>query len=250
MSAKLYRVARPLEGAQTSSGEKQCRQRGRSGTPRYAVGDMYVSHAAQRSSINLCSSAPAKKGALASSGTGIGFAAVTAVLRMGLLVLVLAEDRGGVEVEDPAVARHEHVVVLGRLTRAALTARLDHALRQRREPPHVVGRQLAATGVAGQRTARSELAVGDERAALSLLAEPVVLERHQDRVRVAVVELEHVDVRQLDTRLSEGERPGFGGAGVDGGVALGARRVAGGALPEPPEVHRRLPQFARVPGRG
>src|ERR1700737_4613710 len=156
---------------------------------------MNVSHDRQRSSISLPSSAPAKKGALASSGTGIGLAAA-GVLVMAFLNLVLAEDRGGVEIEDAAVAGHEHVIVRRRLALTGLAPRLDHALRQRREAPHVVGRQLASAGVARQRAPGSELPVGDERAALALLAEPVVLERDENRVRVTVVELEHVDLRQ------------------------------------------------------
>src|SRR5215216_6809690 len=87
------------------------------------------------------------------------------------------QDRRRVPVERAAVAADEHEVVVRHLALAAVAARLDHALRERREPPHVERRELAAAGVRRQRPARTELAVLDERAAFALLAEAVVLER-------------------------------------------------------------------------
>src|SRR6185369_1088145 len=94
-----------------------------------------------------------------------------------LLSGACAEDRGRVPVEDAAVPADEDEVVLVDLPLAALSARLDHSFGERREAPHVVGRELSAARVRRQRPVRRELAVLDEGAALSLRAEAVVLER-------------------------------------------------------------------------
>ena len=95
-----------------------------------------------------------------------------------------------------------------------------------------------------------ELAVRDERAAFALRAEAVVLERDEDGVRVAVVELEHVDVVERDAGHAQRELAGAPGAGVDGRLAPGALVVAGSGLAEAEQVHRRLAQVARALGRG
>src|SRR6185503_8704280 len=156
------------------------------------------------------------------------------------LCVVRAEDRGRVEVQGAAVSGDEYVAVVLDLAPAAVAAGLDHALRERREAPHVVRGELAATGVAGQVAAGPEPAVGDERAALALRAEAVVLEGDEDGVRVAVVELEDVDVGELDTRLAQRELAGPRRAGVDRRLAPGPRRIPGRALAEAAQVHRRL----------
>src|ERR687887_246036 len=95
--------------------------------------------------------APSKKGVLASSGTGTGRAAST-VTSGGML----AQDRRRVEVEDAPVAAREHDIVLRDLAPAGLAARLDDRLRERREAPHVVGGELPAAGVGGERSAGAE----------------------------------------------------------------------------------------------
>src|SRR3954452_1670688 len=250
MITKLYSAARPLEGAHSTSPEKQATQRERTGAPMPAWGDMNVLHARQRRNISVSASAPSKKGALDSSGTGTGFSAVAIEVDMSVASLVRAEDRRGVERQDAAVAGDEDVVVLVDLPLARLAARLDHALRERREAPHVVRGQLAAAGVARQRAPRPELAVGDEVAAFALGAIPVVLERDEDRVRVAVVQLEHVDIGQLDAGLTQRHRPRLGGARVDARIAIAAPGVAGRALAEAAQVDRRLAKLARPLRRG
>jgi hypothetical protein len=80
MTAKLWSVARPLEGAHSSAAAKQPTQRGRTGTPMYAVGDWNIPQAPQRSNINWPRRAPAKNGWLAASATGTGLAGVASVL--------------------------------------------------------------------------------------------------------------------------------------------------------------------------
>src|SRR6266516_3427550 len=111
---------------------------------------------------------------------------------------MLAEDRRRVVVEDAAVAAREHDVVALDLSLARLATRLDHRLRERCEAPHVVGGELPAARVGWKRAAGPELAVRDEGAAFTLLAEAVVLERDEDGVGVAVVQLEDVDVVARD----------------------------------------------------
>src|SRR3954453_22100421 len=212
MITKLYSAALPLEGAHSISPEKQATQRGRTGAPMPAMGDMKVLHERQRRNMSVSASAPSKKGALASSGTGTGFAAVAIDVDTSVASLVRAEDRRGVEREDAAVAGDEDVVVLVDLALTGLAARLDHALRERREAPHVVRGQLAAARVARQRAARPQLAVGDEVAPFPLGAVAVVLERDEDCVRVAVVQFEHVDIGQLDAGLTQSRRARLGGA--------------------------------------
>src|SRR4051794_2207400 len=250
MITKLYSAARPLEGAHSTSPEKQATQRDRTGAPMPAMGDMNVLHARQCRNMSVSASAPSKKGALDSSGTGTGFADVAIEADMSGASLVRAEDRRGVERQDAAVAGDEDVIVLVDLALTGLAARLDHALRERREAPHVVRGQLAAARVARQRAARPQLAVGDEVAAFALRAVAVVLERDEDRVRVTVVQLEHVDVGQLDAGLTQGHRPRCGGTRVDARIAVAAPGVARRALAEAAQVDRRLAQIARALRRG
>src|SRR3954465_699917 len=97
MITKLCSVARPPAGAHSRSPEKQLTQRGRTGAPMPAIGDMYVVHARQRRSISLPSSAPSKNGALGSSGTGTGLAGAAVEVVISGASLVRAEDRRRVE---------------------------------------------------------------------------------------------------------------------------------------------------------
>src|SRR5881409_2922661 len=99
------------------------------------TGHMNAPHARQRCSMSSPLAAPAKNGALASSGIGTGRCDWT--LASGGM---FAQDHRRVVVEDAAVAAREHDVVLLDLPLARLAARLDHRLRERREAPHVVRR--------------------------------------------------------------------------------------------------------------
>ena len=93
----------------------------------------------------------------------------------------------------------------------------------------------------------AELAVLDERAALALRAEAVVLERHEDGVRVAVVDLEDVDVVELDARPSRSASSPERFAPVLMPGSRPARWLSPGArLAEAEQVHRRLLQVARA----
>src|SRR5690349_9021310 len=103
---------------------------------------MNAPHARQCCSISSPRAAPAKKGALASSGTGTGRCDCS-VASGGML----AQDRRRMEVEDAAVAARDHDVVPFDLSLAGLAARLNDRLRERREAPHVERRELPAAGV-------------------------------------------------------------------------------------------------------
>jgi hypothetical protein len=131
-----------------------------------------------------------------------------------------------VEVKGAAVAADEDVVV-GCLAVAGLAAGLNDGFGEGGEAPHVVAGELSASGVGGQLAAGCELAVGDEWSTIALGAEAVVLEGDQDGVRVTVIELQLIDVVAVDAGLPEGGLCGFGGAGVDPGVAAGVLVVAG-----------------------
>src|SRR5579863_6238696 len=105
-----------------------------------------------------------------------------------------AEHEGGVVFEDAAVAAGQGDVMPGHLPVTAVAAYLDDGFAERRETPHVVAGQLTAARVAGEVAARGQAAVLDEPPALSLGAEAVILERHENGVGVAVIELDEVDV--------------------------------------------------------
>src|SRR6266542_3071026 len=212
-------------------------------TQRGLTGHMKAPHEPQRCSMSSPLAAPSKKGALSASGTGTGRSDST-VASGGML----AQDRRRVVVEDAAVAAREHDVVLLDLPLARLATRLDHGLRQRREAPHVIGRELSAAGVGGERAAGAELAVLDERAAFALLAEPVVLERDEDRVRVAVVQLEDVDVVARDACERESLLARALRTGVDPRIAAAALVVAGRSLRGGSDVDGRLPEVLRAVG--
>src|SRR5437867_10467845 len=111
-----------------------------------------------------------------------------------------------------------------------------------------VGRMVvaepAAVGVERQPTdAGDEIAVSDELAALALLAEAKVLQRHQHSDREAVVDRGVLDVGGLDPGLGEGPGAGPHGAGVrevDLATHLELERLAGADQP-----HERPLQAAR-----
>ena len=97
-------------------------------------------------------------------------------------------------VEHSAVAADDRGLVPADLPRAGLAPDLRDGFQQRRHSPQVVRGQLAATGVGGQRPAGCQRSAGGELAAFALAAEAVVLQRDQDGVGVAVVNLPDVDV--------------------------------------------------------
>src|SRR5580700_3392530 len=120
-----------------------------------------------------------------------------------------AEHEGGVIFEDAAVAADQSDVMPGHLPVTAVAAYLDDSFAEWRETPHVVAGQLTATRVAGEVAARGEAAVLGERPAFSLGAEAVILERHENGVGVAVIELVEVDV--LEGQPRPAQRPSAGG---------------------------------------
>src|SRR4051794_35902777 len=210
---------------------------------------MKAPHERHRWSTSSPLAAPSKKGALSSSGTGTGRSdrtAATASASGGML----AQDRRRVVVEDAAVAAREHDVVLLDLALAGLAAGLDHCLREWSEAPHVVRRELPAAGVGGERAAGAELAVLDERSALALLAEAVVLEGDEDGVRVAVVQLEDVDVVAGHPRERERLLAGALRARVDSWIAAAPLVVTRGRLRGRPDVHGGLPEVPCTLCRG
>src|SRR4029453_13272474 len=92
--------------------------------------------------------------------------------------------------------------------------------------------------------AGAQPAVFDERAAFALLTESVVLQGDEHRVRVAVVQLEDVDVIQDDTGPAQRVVTRPSGAGVDARVTVGPLAVPGGGLPDPEGVDGRLAECA------
>src|SRR5580704_2997252 len=154
---------------------------------------------------------------------------------------MLAPDCGRVEVEDTTVAAGKDDVVLDHLTLASLSSCLGDRFRQRREAPHVVPGELAASGVGGKRATGAELAVGNEGPAVTLLTEAVVLEGHQDRVGVAVVELEDVDVIVPQASQGEGLFARLLRTGDDPRLVSYCLVVSGGRLRSRLEVDGRLP---------
>src|SRR5215213_1412818 len=118
-------------------------------------------------------------------------------------------------VQQAPLGADEHHVVLRHLARPALSARLDYALRYRGHAPHVVAGELATAGVHRQGAVGTGATDLDEWPALALLTEAVVLQRHQRRVRVAVVQLADVHILVRDTRHAEGRLLGEHGARVD-----------------------------------
>jgi hypothetical protein len=163
---------------------------------------------------------------------------------------VRAQHQRGVVGQDAAVAADRDDVGGGRLPVATLAPGLDDRLRQRGEAPHVVGGELAAAGVHRQRPAGPERAGGGQRPAFALRAEPVVLQRHQHRVGVAVVDLAHADVTGTDAGHGHGGRARDGCAGGQPELAAPFHRLAGMALPPAPDVHRRLGQPGGPLGAG
>src|SRR6266568_8013891 len=95
----------------------------------------------------------------------------------------------------------------------------------------VVAAEAAAVGVERQLAdAGDQIAVGDELAALALLAEAEVLELHQDRDGEAVVDRGVFDIGGFDARLRESRRARPGGAAIgqiDAPAHLVLRRLAG-----------------------
>ena len=147
-------------------------------------------------------------------------------------------------IERAAVAAHEDEVVLVDLATAALPARLDHAFGHRRHAPHVVRGQLTAAGVRGQRASATERARRRERAAFTLRAEAVVLERDDHGEREAVVDLGDVDVVGTDPRHRERSLARLHRAGGQTPLAPTLHHVPGMALAPAPDVRRRLLEVA------
>jgi hypothetical protein len=85
--------------------------------------------------------------------------------------------------------------------------------------------------------ARDEVPVHDELAALPLLAEAEVLERHEDGNRKAVVDRRVLDIRGVDAGFGEGNRTGPDRPGI-GEVHLPAHLVLG-RFTGADELHRR-----------
>ena len=152
--------------------------------------------------------------------------------------------------KDSAVSADQDHVGGRRLAVATVAARLDDRLGQRREPPHVVGGELASAGVHRQRTARRQRAAGRERTALAFGAEPVVLEGHEHRVGVAVVDLAHRDVGRADPGHAHRRAPGLNSARDQPELAAVGHWLAGMALAPAPDVDwRPASAGGRVRGR-
>ena len=131
---------------------------------------------------------------------------------------------------------------------AQLPHRLDH-LGHAAAIRRMVVAQAAAVGVERQLAdAGDQVAVGDEAAALALLAEAEILELHQHGDREAVVDRGVLDVGRLDAGLGEGRRAGPARAGI-GQIDLAAhlvlRRFAGADHLD----QRALQALARSPAR-
>src|SRR5688500_5223869 len=161
MTPKVRTVPRPLACSQVYWSERHWSQCARDGIRQ-------VLQSEQRMRTRRPSMAASQNGFDASSASGRGFSIVASVTLGSCSVRVRAEDEAGVVAEAAAVTGREDEVVLLDLAVAALAAPLDDRLAERGHAPHVVAGELAAAGVGRERTARAELAVLDERAALAL----------------------------------------------------------------------------------
>ena len=102
-----------------------------------------------------------------------------------------AEDDGARRREPAAGAVHAAELGVLDLPAVRLAAELARGFDEQEHAAHagVAVREAAAVGVGGQRAAEAQLAVGDERAALALLAEAERLEGRQHHGRERVVDL-------------------------------------------------------------
>src|SRR5262245_31906785 len=90
----------------------------------------------------------------------------------------------------------------------------------------VVAAQTAAVGVERQLAdARDQIAVGDELAALALLAEAEIFELHQHRDGEAVIDRRVLDVLRRDARFRERARAGPDAGGISEIEILAAARA-------------------------
>jgi hypothetical protein len=87
-------------------------------------------------------------------------------------------------------------------------------------------------------------AVGDKGTAFALGAEPVILQRHQHGVGVAVIELTRSDIVACDARHPECHLAGPFRTGFDCWMSRGEQIVARCAGRVAQYMHRRLPQVA------
>src|SRR5262245_47894065 len=90
----------------------------------------------------------------------------------------------------------------------------------------MVAAEPAAIGIERQLAdARYQIAVGNELAALALLAETEILDLHQHRDGEAVVDRRIFDVLRRDARLLEGARAGPDAGGISEIEILAAARA-------------------------
>src|SRR5882672_4205971 len=116
---------------------------------------------------------------------------------------------------------------LGMRLAAELTHRLDD-LGHAAAVDGVVAAEPAAVGVERQLTdAGNQIAVGDEFAALALLAEAEILDLHQDRDGETVVDRGVFDVLRRDARFLERARAGPDSGGISEVEILAAARALG-----------------------
>src|SRR5262249_31133531 len=137
-------------------------------------GAAHSPHDAHFSTSSLPSAAASKNGVDTASRAAPGLIASPSRATWAASARVRAEDQRGVVVEGAPVAAQEDEVVRGHLAIAAVAARLDDRLGQRRRAPEVVARELTATRVRRKRSSHRGLATRHERAGLALLAEAVV----------------------------------------------------------------------------
>src|SRR5436190_21193114 len=127
--------------------------------------------------------------------------------------------------------RHREVAVLHLHLRMRFAAQLADGfddLGHATAVDRMIAAKPAAIGVERQLAdARYQIAVGDELAALTLLAEADVFELHQDGDGEAVIDRGVFDVLRRDAGLLEGARAGPDAGGISEVEVLAAARALG-----------------------
>ncbi|MBG9885013.1 hypothetical protein ABE10_00115 [Bacillus toyonensis] len=152
--------------------------------------------------------------------------------------------------QDAAVPADQGGLCTRDLALAAVASQLQHGFAQRREAPHVERGELSSARVARETAPRTETSFLDEGPAFAFRAEPVVLQGHEDRVGIAVVQLDHVQVVERDPGHRRGTRPRIRSSGdkAPGGVVPQLSRAVG--LSVAAHLDRRAGEIVRPFTRG
>src|SRR5919202_781103 len=153
--------------------------------------------------------------------------------------LFRAQDSSDLAREDTTVAVDEGDVNIRLLALAALAPNLAYCLNEEQEPvhPRMVVRQSPTVRVHRELPTWGDPTSRDERSALSLLAEPEILQEQHRIDRKGVVQHRYVHVSRTKLRHLERSRPGLG-SGSDGKIRHLGDVAVPMCLPRPEQVDR------------